>query len=355
MSPPLRRLLVPLRTLAVAAAGGYLAHLLHVPLAWMIGAMVATAALAWHRPTEAPPALRTAALLVLGLGFGQGFTAPVLGAVIGAAPAILVAGLASILGGLLVARLFLRLARSDPRTAFFASVPGGIIVMAILAEKARVPVAPVTMAQTVRMVTVVLLFPPAISLVAAHAADAAFSAPRLPFDPLGLALLAAGGVLVALAGERLRIANPWMLGPCLLAILLSALAALPSGVPMPLVDLAQVGMGAALGTRLTRQFLLGSRRLAVAAALSTLALALLLAAAGVAIGLVAGLPPAAVALGMAPGGMPEMTVTAKALDLAVPLVLSFHLVRTLMCNLLVEPIWRLALALRLVPPAPPAA
>ncbi len=45
-------------------------------------------------------------------------------------------------------------------------------------------------------------------------------------------------------------------------------------------------------------------------------------------------------LGLAPGGMPEMTVTAKALDLAVPLVLAFHLVRTLVCNLFLGAIWR---------------
>jgi uncharacterized membrane protein AbrB (regulator of aidB expression) len=67
-----------------------------------------------------------------------------------------------------------------------------------------------------------------------------------------------------------------------------------------------------------------------------------------ALGLLAGLPLPAVVLGMAPGGMPEMAITAKALDLAVPLVLGFHLMRTLLCNLLVEPVWRAVLALRLV-------
>jgi uncharacterized membrane protein AbrB (regulator of aidB expression) len=40
--------------------------------------------------------------------------------------------------------------------------------------------------------------------------------------------------------------------------------------------------------------------------------------------------------------MPEMAITAKALDLAVPLVLGFHLVRVVLCSLLVGPIWRVA-------------
>jgi uncharacterized membrane protein AbrB (regulator of aidB expression) len=105
-------------------------------------------------------------------------------------------------------------------------------------------------------------------------------------------------------------------------------------------------MGASLGVRLTPQALGGGpRRQALAALVSAVAVSVLLAVLGVVLGLVSGLPPVAVSLGMAPGGMPEMAVTAKALDLAVPLVLGFHLVRTVMCNLLVGPIWRLGVRL----------
>jgi hypothetical protein len=43
-----------------------------------------------------------------------------------------------------------------------------------------------------------------------------------------------------------------------------------------------------------------------------------------------------------------MTVTAKALSLGVPLVLGFHIVRTLLCNFAVAPIWRGMVRLGLV-------
>ena len=105
---------------------------------------------------------------------------------------------------------------------------------------------------------------------------------------------------------------------------------------------AAEAMGASLGTRLTRSFLMASHRLALAAVISAGVLSLLLTLLAVGIGAAAGLPYAAMILGMAPGGMPEMTITAKALDLAVPLVLGFHLVRTVACNLAVGPIWKLA-------------
>jgi len=47
-----------------------------------------------------------------------------------------------------------------------------------------------------------------------------------------------------------------------------------------------------------------------------------------------------VVLGLAPGGLPEMVVTAQALGLAVPLVLGLHLMRVVLVNLLAVPAWR---------------
>ncbi len=337
-----------LATTTVAAAGGLLFSALNVPLPWMIGSLIATAALTWWLPAEAPPAARPVSLVLLGLGLGQTFTGPVMVAVVGALPALLVAGIVTIASGLLVARLFMWLARTDARTGFFCAVPGGIVVMAVLAQRAGAHVPSVTLSQTLRMVVVVLLFPPLISIVAPHAADAAFSAPRPEVTAWGLPVLLAAGTAVAMAVNRLGFANPWMLGPCFMTIALSAFGLMPSGLPLSLVDAAQVGMGMTLGLRLTRRFLLGSRRLLFASVLSTIALSIILAALAVPLGLGFGLPPTAAVLGMAPGGMPEMAITAKALDLAVPLVLAFHLTRVVLCNLLIGPIWRLGLLLRLV-------
>lgn len=335
-------------TLAAAVAGGAIFALLHVPLAWMIGAMFGTAALAWSRPVAVHAATRPASLLMIGLAFGQTFSGPVLAALAGAAPAILLAALLSIAAGIAAVPVFMRMAGTDARTAFFAVIPGGVVVMAVLAQRAGAPLAPVTLAQTVRVLVVVLVMPPALSALAPHGDSAAFIAPRLPFDAAGLAVMIAVGLLGALALRRTGLANPWMIGPCMLAIGAAAFNQLPSAVPPVLIDAAQVGMGAALGQKLTREFLLSSRRLMRAALASSLFLCLICALIGAALAWAMGLPPAAVMLGMAPGGMPEMGVTAKALEVAVPLVLGFHLTRTLMCNFLLGPIYRLlsAIALR---------
>jgi hypothetical protein len=349
---PLPSLPLPTRTQLVTAlaaiAGGALLSLLHVPLAWMIGAMLGTAVLGWNHTADFPGWARPAGMAVLGLSFGTTFSGPVLGAVTAAVPVLLIGALISILAGALVAPLFVRLAGVDSRSAYFSAVPGGIVVMAMLAHEAKVPVAPVTLAQTVRVLVVVLTFPPLLGWLAPHGDVSEFLAPRQPVSPLGLLAMAAGGLLMVWPLARLGIANPWMLGPCAFTLVLAASGALPSGVPKPLVDAGQVAMGATLGLRLTRSFILGSRRLFRASVLTAVALSLLLSAIAVPVALLAGLPLAAVILGLAPGGMPEMALTAKALELAVPLVLGFHLARTLLANLLVGPLLRLLERLRLL-------
>lgn len=53
-----------------------------------------------------------------------------------------------------------------------------------------------------------------------------------------------------------------------------------------------------------------------------------------------GLVPASVLLGNSPGGIAEMCLTAKVLELGVPLVTGFHVVRYLIVLVLTGPIWR---------------
>jgi membrane AbrB-like protein len=338
-----------LRTFLLAVMAGALLDACGVPVGWMTGAMLAGAYLGWRQAAAVPELARPAGLVILGLALGQTFTPPVMGAVVAALPAILAGGVASILTGIAVIPLYRRIARTDVRTAYYATIPGGILTMAVLAQRAGAEVRAVTVAQTLRMGFVVLTFPSLIAAFATAGTASAFQ-PALPAVTWhGLALLLLAGGLIALAGARAGLANAAMLAPCLLAMGLSAFEALPSAVPRWLVDAAQVAMGASLGLRLTPQGLGGApRRLGLAALVSAVAVSLLLVLVGLLVGHLSGLPMAAVVLGLAPGGMAEMAVTAKALDLAVPLVLGFHLVRAVLCNLMVGPIWWLGRRLGLL-------
>lgn len=331
-----------LLTAAVAASGGALAWWLHVPLPWMLGAMAATGVLAWHDRAAVARPTRPAALLVLGLGLGQTFAPPVMAAVVAALPWLLGAAMLSILVGMALGPLFARLARVEGKTAYYASVPGGVVLMAVLAQRAGASVPQVTLAQTIRVVLVVATIPPLITWLVPHGDAGIFAVERVPVNALGFLALLAGGLAVAWAGVKAGLANPWLLCPSVLVMLLLLAGLLPSGIPGPALDAAQVGLGMALGQRLSRRVLLSARRLAMAAAATTLLTVVVMAALALALAGLSGLPVPAAVLGMAPGGMPEMAVTAKALELGVPLVLGFHLVRTLLGNFVIGPLWRLA-------------
>ncbi len=339
---------VHLLTALAACAGGALFSLAHVPLAWMIGAMVGTALMAWFRPVAVHNRARPMAMMVMGTAFGMSFSGPVLGAVTGALPVLAAAGAITLTTGLLVARMFTKLAKVDARTGFFCGVPGGVIIMVVLAQEAGAAVAPVTLSQTMRVVTVVLTIPPLLGLIAPHGEYDVFHVGGLAVWWPGLLALLAMAPLAAWPLRKLGFGNPWMFGPCLMNIAIAASGYGFTGIPGWVVSVAQIAMGATLGSRLTRNFLLSSRGLLMASLLSSFVLVFVLGWLAVGLAWVSGLPWPAVVLGMAPGGMPEMSLTAKALELAVPLVLGFHLVRSLLSNVLVKPLFKLGIRLNLL-------
>lgn len=332
-----------LRTFLLCLLAGGLLTALGLPLGWMIGSLVATAYLTLRDAAAVPALARPAGLVILGLALGQGFTAPVLEAVAATLPAMLAGGILVLLVGLAVTPLYRRISGTDMGTALFACIPGGVVVMTMLATRAGVGVPAVTIAQSLRMALVVLAYPTLMGLFATSGGISVFAAALPSLHWGGLFVLLAGGVAAALAGRRIGLANAAMFAPCLLAMALSAGGALPSSVPGWMVDAAQVAMGASLGAQLVRAGLgHAPQKLVLAGLASGAVVSVLLVLAGLGLSWAAGLPAASVVLGLAPGGLPEMVVTAQALGLAVPLVLGLHLVRMVLVNLLVAPLWRAA-------------
>lgn len=336
--------------LGLGTLGGWGAHQLHLPLAWLLGALFTTAVLAASGRSIEVGISRSYALVVLGLGLGQSFTAPILAALAGHIPLLLLSAAATMATGIVGARVYTRVAALDPRTAFFCGVPGGVVLMAVHAQRAGVSESHVTLAQTIRLLGVVVLYPPLIAYImpteVALAAETA-AVVEMPAIPT-LVMWCCAGLGAAQIGRTIGLPNPWMLAPCVLAITLASLDTLPVMLPDALLVAGQVVLGVALGARMTPAFFRGAGRLIIASLLSAFVLSALLLMLGALVSVVGGLPMSASLLGMAPGGMPEMTVTAHALGASVPLVLGFHLVRVVFSNLLVEPTWRLARVLRLL-------
>jgi membrane AbrB-like protein len=106
-----------------------------------------------------------------------------------------------------------------------------------------------------------------------------------------------------------------------------------SAVPHGMTDLAQLMFGLVLGARYERAFFVRYRLFIPFALLNSFFILAASMIAGAALAWAFGLPIATMILATSPGGLAEMTITAQALQISVPLVVAFHLFRVVLVNM----------------------
>jgi membrane AbrB-like protein len=196
---------------------------------------------------------------------------------------------------------------------------------------------------SLRVMLVVVTIPFAMKAVGVHGAD-----PSMP----GVFEVRAGGlvalVAITLVGvalmRRLGLPNPWVLGALLTTIALTALGLQLSALPKVATNFGQLFIGMALGSRFTPAFARSAPRWMSTVAVGTVGM---IVASGLFAWLLAGLVgqhPATMVLATSPGGIAEMSITAKVLQLGVPVVTAFHVVRYLAVLVLTQPLYRLEMA-----------
>ena len=312
--------------LGVASAGGALAHAVHMPLAWVLGSMLGAGLWSlWRNHTlPQPSSWRRTAQGVIGVGLGLYFTPEVLGQLGTLAPWVLVGALTALALSVLAAPLLQRLAGVDGPTAIYAVALGASAEMSLQGQRAGADAAAVASAHALR-----------IMLVTTSATALAWALGQpLGWTPVGVAELPlevwppllAVAALVALALNRIRVPNPWLLGPLVVGVVWAVWGSagrLPDALPVG----AQVLIGWALGQYLTRSFFQRAPRWLLHSGLVTLGILAACLATAWLISWASGLPVMTTFIAMAPGGMAEMGVIAKAFGLGAPVVTAFHLLR----------------------------
>jgi membrane AbrB-like protein len=322
--------IAPIGALAVALAAALLSVALHLPLPWMIGPMVAIAAVRMcgvH--LTAPRGGRQAGQWIIGTALGVYFTPQVLERVGGIAWLLIAGALFAIALGYVCGYLLAALAGTDRTTAIFASVPGGAAEMSILGERYGARVDQVAAAQSLRILIVVVTIPSIYAALQLHGVDPFPTASGEPHWPRLAGLLA----VTALAGfalQRLNLPNAFVLGALAVAIPLTAWEIAGSAVPRWLINVAQLLLGCALGSRFNRSFLNRAPRFVASVVASVLAAMVLSALFAFAVATFTRLHPATLVLATAPGGIAEMAVTAQVLELGVPVVTAFHVTRVIL-------------------------
>ncbi|MGF6393218.1 AbrB family transcriptional regulator [Pseudomonas plecoglossicida] len=323
----------------VGLVGGYLASKVGWPLPWMVGSLLAIILVRCLTPWQLSeiPHGRKCGQCIIGLGIGLHFTPAVIEQVASHFVLIVCAALLTTLSSVIGVWL-LRRTGEDRATAFFASMPGGSGEMVNLGARNGAVLSQVAAAQSLRVLAVVLCVPALFKFLIGDG---------VPLNHAGsvswawLALIVPLGVLAGFIWQRLRQPNPWLFGPLLVAAAVSLTANLQIALPNGASQIGQWLIGSGLACHFNRAFF---RRAPSFLGRTLVATALcMLIAGGAAWGLsvMTGLDLRSLTLGMMPGGIAEMSLTAETLQLSVPLVTALQVMRLLFVLFLAEPLFRL--------------
>jgi len=172
-----------LTALAVGVPAGMLFAWLHTPIPWMLGPMIAVACLNLMGVTmHSPPYARQLGQVILGSAVSLYFTPPVVAALAGSLPAVLAATVAVFIVGIFGALTLSKASGVDWKSTFFASIPGGAMAMAVLADRYGAKMSPVAVAHSLR-VSVVVIVVPFVLTYSGIPLEAAAYKPDLPLLP----------------------------------------------------------------------------------------------------------------------------------------------------------------------------
>ena len=328
-----------LAALMLSAAAGWGCSRLDTPIPWMLGPLFTLAVFRiLGAPIVAPPGTRQTGQWIIGTSLGLYFTPVVVREVAGLWHLLLAGAAFAIIVGYVSGIALAKLADVDRTTGVFASVPGGAAEMATLGERFGARVDRVAAAQSLRILLVVAIVPSSFAILGVHGAD-----PYVPgataFELRGFVILMAATLAAGIAATRLGLPNGFVLGALAVAIPLTASRIDLSALPTVVSNAGQCLLGCALGSRFQPDFLRGAHRFVTAVAVTVLLSIVLSAAFGFVLAAFAGLHPATLILGTAPGGIAEMCITAKVLQLGVPLVTGFHVTRVVVLLLSTAPLF----------------
>src|SRR5262249_6552706 len=150
--------------------------------------------------------------------------------------------------------IYMRLTGIDRVTAFFATVPGGVVETTTIAPYYGGHLEPIMVAQTARVALIVVLAPfLVISFDGGGGANPLAGLPFVPWLPLVVLLIVSGAIATLLA--RVRSPNAWLMTPLFIAAIASHLGLIEGRMPDVLLIAAQVVIGSALGAQFRPEFL----------------------------------------------------------------------------------------------------
>ena len=328
-----------IKVLLLAVAGSLVFDFLHLPLPWLLGSISAVlisqflvqGELSW------PAVLRNTGLLIVGVAIGQQFDLSLFNGV-----GLLLLYMALLNVALLIFTIALAVWTSrwtgmPLKTSLTGSIPGGLSQLVLFAEEEKdVDLAAVTFFHVVRVVAVVLVIP---FIVSGHIVTD--GGQGVAFNPWLIAVFGLAACSVWL-GLKVRMPVAHFLTPVLFVIVLHIFGLETPTVPVSLLHVAQLLIGAYIGLLLKPHMIRLPNKVLAAGLVNAGALIAATYIGSMAVQWLLGYSFATSFLSTAPGGLDQMGLLAAAVGADISTVTVFQLFRLLFIFLVVLPLLKYA-------------
>ena len=323
-----------LLTLVVGTTGGALFNFWGLPLPWMLGSMIFVSACAiLGVPVRRSMPLRNIMIVVVGILLGSFFTPGVFSNLTTWGSALLVMLVYVIVTTTAAILIFRRLGYMDATTAYFSSTPGGLGIMVIAGEEAGADSRLIPIAHATRVFLVVfsipLYFVTVVGVEVPSISTFSISATSYP-DFQEFILLASCGLMGFWLASRIDLAFGRMLIPMVLSGVVYYLDLVTTPLPTPLITVAQVVIGSAIGAQFRGMRLLSMFRVGIAAIVATVIMLAVAAGFAKLFSPILNISEDALLLALAPGGLAEMSLIAISMDSDTAFIATLHIFRITM-------------------------
>ncbi|WP_371824722.1 AbrB family transcriptional regulator [Paracoccus sp. MA] len=318
-------------TLLLGLGGVAAFWLLGLPLPFLFGPMTACLVAALLRaPLTGPGRISVAARTVLGVAIGASVTPEVIQRLPSMLASVALVPVYIVAIGLVGVPFFRRICGFDPITAFYAAMPGGAADMTIFGQEAGANVRQLSLVHVTRLMVILVLVPFLLVHLYGVGLGNPVGPPATDLPLSELATMLAAAILGWKAAERAGLFGAAILGPLIVAAILSLAGFLHMRPPREALWAAQFFIGLGIGIGYAGVTLREFRDTVMGSAAFVLILAALAAIVTETVTLTGIAPPVEGFLAFAPGGQAEMSMLAIIAGADLGFVVIHHLTRILL-------------------------
>lgn len=314
--------------MAIAFIGAMIANLLHLPLPWLIGPILMVMLFGTLRiPVQADTRWRKCGQVIIGVTLGLYFSPELVSAISSYWFYILVGIVWAVVLNLVLALLQYKINHVDWATAWFSSSIGSASEMVNVAERYQARTDQVAAAHSLRIVILVVLIPIIMGWVFKFDLSQVPKLHQATFSIFQVLMIILGATIIAKLFDIFNVLNAWLLGPLILTGILSYTGFLAEQLPVWLIYFGQLCIGWSLGAKFPFDFLSNNKTFIFNSILFNVGVVIFSLLFSFLLFKFTNTDLQILMLGLAPGGIAEMSLTAKALGVAVPIVVAFQVSR----------------------------